>query len=88
MVNSNIPKYFIVKRDTTSHWNKYIDWLNKTYSLQYGGDGYDYYGHDGSLSNNGTNCHMSAKNFKNNPTSFTAKQFMQLMELPKIHELW
>lgn len=77
-----LPKYFIIKNQFNSNqlqlWNKYIDWLNKTYSTNWAGDARDYYyGYDGNThtNNNGTNYQFEIHLFKNNPTVITLEQW-------------
>jgi hypothetical protein len=42
---TELPKYFVVKRDNDNPlWEKYIDWLNKSYSCTLTGEDYCYYG--------------------------------------------
>lgn len=75
-----LPKYFAIKNEFNSNllWSKYIDWLNKTYSVNWGGDNkYTYYGYDGnnSINNNGTRHSSNIQDFDNNPTIITLEQW-------------
>ncbi len=75
-----IPQYFVVKRDDSPEWEKYINWLNKKYKRNWVGRLDCYYGYDGNLNFNGTDYYYSLSSFENNPTAFeSAKEFMELV---------
>lgn len=67
-----LPTYFIIERDLDNPlWKSYISWLNETYREHWEGIQHYYYGVDGSVSFNGTNCYDSISEFKNNPILIT-----------------
>ena len=75
-IKEGLPKYFIVKRDSLNPlWDKYINWLNKTYRVRWSGRGYAYYGFDRSAGDNGTDAFDSIHRFKNNPTLLTLEEW-------------
>jgi len=82
----SLPEYFVVERDDSNPlWQKYADWLNKTYKLSYNyiqdGDVYKYYGYDGNkeIYYNGTNSHDNINNFKNNPVLLTLEEWNDIV---------
>lgn len=85
-----LPKYFIVKRDASNLlWQKYIDWLNKTYGSDWSGNTLDYYyGHDGSKGHGGTDGWPIPNRFKNNPTILTLEQWNEIVNGFKLPEIW
>ncbi len=77
MKENQLPKYFVVKQDLDNPLcNKYIDWLNKTYGVNWtGGAQGCYYGFDGGSEFEGTNCYASPNCFQNSPTLLTLEQW-------------
>ena len=95
-----LPKYFVIKQCNRPLWNDYIEWLNKTYVVNYSGDSSSsYYGYDGNETNNGTGYHIDISYFKNNPEIITLdywnqciknktqKLTVKVTEVLKIHEV-
>lgn len=82
---TQIPKYFVVKRDDSPKWDEYIEWLNKTYAQNWGGKEYRYYGYHGANTKNGYDYkgmagYDNVEDFKNNPQVFeSAEEFMKLI---------
>ena len=71
------PKYFIVQEDGTNDFKEYIDWLNKTYQVNYEGTyPKDWYGVDNEDKGSEVTFWSSPSSFLNNPQQFTAKEFM------------
>jgi hypothetical protein len=103
MKEVKLPKYFVIKQCNRPLWNDYIEWLNKTYNVNYSGDSSSsYYGYDGNETNNGTGYHIDISYFKNNPeiitldywnkciknkTQMTQKLTVKVTEVLKIHEV-
>jgi hypothetical protein len=102
MKEVKLPKYFIIKQCNDPLWDDYIEWLNKTYNVNYGGDSNSYYGYDGNEFDNGTGYHIDISYFKNNPeiiildywdeciknkTQMTQKLTVKVTEVLKIHEV-
>lgn len=85
-----LPKYFIVKRDASNPlWQKYIDWLNKTYGSNWVGDTPDsYYGYDGNEDFGGTEIWPIPNRFENNPTVLTLEQWDEIVNGFKLPEIW
>ena len=80
LISTGLPQYWVVKCDT-SHpdWRKVIDYLNKTYNRHWLGNNHDeYYGFDGNIMHNGTNCGSNLLDFENNPTVLTIEEFVSL----------
>lgn len=77
MNKKELPKYFVIHINKSNPlWFKYIDWLNKTYKVNYGGDCYTYYGFDGfDICNNGTKSSNFLEDFKHNPTLLTLEEW-------------
>ena len=76
MKENQLPKYFVVKRDDANPlWRKYIDWLNKTYLVDWPGFSLNYYGYDGSIIHKGTNAHDNIERFENSPTLLTLDEW-------------
>ena len=78
-----IPKYFIVKSDSSSEFNEYVDWLNKTYSRHWYASAISFsswLGYDGIDGHNGTNYYHHPHEFHNNPAQFTAQEFMKIIK--------
>ena len=74
------PKYFVVKmEDDNPLWQKYIDWLNKTYDTNWIGDICKYYGYDGNNDHKcGTNGLNTISHFENNPVRLTLEEWHKL----------
>lgn len=71
-----LPKYFVVKQNRNNPlWQKYINWLNKTYRAANVGNSYEYYGYENGERQGGTNCYDEISDFKNNPTLLTLKEW-------------
>jgi len=103
MKEVKLPKYFIIKQCNDPLWDDYIEWLNKTYNINYSGDSSSsYYGYDGNETNNGTGYTIDISYFKNNPeiitleywnqciknkTQMTQKLTVKVTEVLKIHEV-
>ena len=80
MKKKSLPKYFVVERDETNPlWQKYIIWLNETYSESWGGDGYVYYGYDGGWANNGTGGYDNFTYFQNSPVLLTIEEWNEIV---------
>jgi hypothetical protein len=75
------PKYFIVQEDGTNDFKEYIDWLNKTYQVNYEGNYFNnWYGVDNDDENNPISFYENPSSFLNNPQQFTAKEFMDKLK--------
>lgn len=78
---TELPEYFVVKQDESNPlWQKYIDWLNKTYHNDHTGCKQAYYGFDGRRS---SCCFFNIENFNNNPTIITLEQWNSIVNKPK-----
>ena len=78
-----IPKYFIVKSDSSSEFDEYVDWLNKTYLRHWNASAIyfnSWLGYDGADNHSGTNYYHYPHEFHNNPAQFTAQEFMKLIK--------
>jgi len=77
-----LPKYFIILRDATNPlWDKYIQWLNKTYNENWQGTVQAYYGYNGICTAGYTVAIIS-----NNPTIITLDYWNECVngfQLPK-----
>ena len=83
-----LPKYFIIKKDINNPlWDKYIDWLNKTYNEDWAGT-MIYYGVDGSTKHNGCDGWYKIEKFKNNPTLITLEQWDEAVNGFVLPEIW
>jgi hypothetical protein len=81
-----LPLYFVVKRDDSEEWEKYIDWLNEKFKQSWRGKNHLYYGFENGSVNNGTNCYTYTKSFKNTPTIFNSpKEFMNIVNKNKMN---
>jgi hypothetical protein len=75
------PKYFIVLEDGSIEFKEYIDWLNKTYKVNYEGNYPNHwYGVDNDDKNNPISFYDKPFLFLNNPQQFTAKDFMDKLK--------
>jgi len=80
-----IPKYFFIKKDESNVLcGKYIEWLNKTYSVQWAWYGYNYYWYDGSIDSNGTEAYDNSGSFINNAKEITLEFWNQYMNVEKV----
>lgn len=60
---TQLPKEFLIKRnDPNPLWQRYIDWLNTKYNVNWGGDVHNYYGYVTSSTINNFSCHISENN--------------------------
>ena len=78
-----IPKYFIVKSDSSPEFNEYVDWLNKTYSRHWDASAINFngwLGYDRIGGHGGTDYYYHPHKFHNNPAQFTAQEFMKLIK--------
>lgn len=89
-----LPKYFVIKKDKSNPlWEKYINWLNKTYikfEQQYwNGKILDYYGYDGIESyKGGTNCWNCIDSLNNNPILITLEEWNECVNGFVLPEKW
>lgn len=82
---TQIPKYFVVKRDNSPEWEEYIKWLNKTYNVNWGGQTGAWYGFDGADKDfHGTNWFNELNKFANNPQVFNPQVFETAVEFMKL----
>lgn len=73
---NNLPKYWVVKIDATNpNWKKVIEYLNKTYGVDYAGNHAAYYGYDRCAC-----CSYKLSNFRNNPVELTIDEFVAMTE--------
>ena len=78
MKENQLPKYFVVKRDEANPlWEKYIQWLNTTYKVDWGPYNFLYWGYDGNSNRygNGTRVGYSIEDFHNFPTLLTLDEW-------------
>ena len=99
MKEIELPKYFIIKQCNDPLWDDYIEWLNKTYNINWSGDSKDaYYGYDG----NETSNWLNKSRFENDPieitlefwnkyiknkSQMTQKDTVKVTDVLKIHEV-
>lgn len=75
-----LPKYWVVKNDGSQLYkDTVIEYLNKMHKGKWGGN-LNYYGFDGSSSYGGTDGWKNIRQFKNNPTLLTLKEFINLTQ--------
>ena len=82
-----IPKYFIVKSDSSPEFNEYVGWLNKTYSRHWDASAISFngwLGYDRVGNHDGTDYYHHPHEFHNNPAQFTAQEFMKLVKSEQI----
>ncbi|MFH1275728.1 MAG: hypothetical protein ABIH82_01310, partial [Candidatus Woesearchaeota archaeon] len=78
-----IPKYFIVKSDSSPEFNEYVGWLNKTYSRHWDASAISFngwLGYDRVGNHDGTDYYHHPHEFHNNPVQFTAQEFMKIIK--------
>jgi len=79
-----LPKYFIILRDATNPlWDKYIQWLNKTYNENWQGTVQAYYGYNGICTAGYTVAIIS-----NNPTIITLDYWNECVNGFQLPEFW
>jgi hypothetical protein len=79
MISKELPKYWVVKCDTTHpDWMKVVDYMNTLSGGWTGKNNGEYYGFDGNRDNKGTNVWVNLRQFINNPTVLTIEEFVSL----------
>jgi hypothetical protein len=90
-----MSEYFAIKRVASNPlWEKYIEWLNKTYTAHIKGNAsnYPYYGFGGENIKDTDLYYAELTDFKNIPIEFTLEQWDQIInksvEEFKLQEIW
>jgi len=73
-----LPKYYIVKNDSSDLFKEFIKELNKDFNENWEGSTFNYYGYDGNENSTGTNGFDKIKDFKNNPVILTPQQYFDM----------
>lgn len=79
-----MPEYFAIKRvGDNPLWQKYIDWLSKTYDVKWKGYNDCYYGYDGISGVRGVTYYINITSFSNNPVELTLEQWDKIVNKNK-----